>query len=71
MEMIHPKASVGQFGSAAKCTAAVGNGNERHVLEGSLHQQIYLTENHGSDDDIMEVRKREEDIKLVHTLSWC
>lgn len=49
-----------------KLKADVGIGNERRGPEGSLPQQIYLVKYHGTDDEIMEVRKLVgKDIELV------
>lgn len=43
--------------NARECRAAVRKENEGRGLGGILPQQIYLVEDQGSDDNIMEPRK--------------
>lgn len=70
MEINHTEASEELSGRATEWTAAVVERNEGHGPEGSLPQQICFVEDHGSEGDIMELRKQTgEVIKHVHKRS--
>lgn len=70
MKISLTETSSGLSASAMVFTAAFGKANGGYEPEGSFHHHIYLIKDHGSDDDVMKVKKHAEaDIRLVYEMS--
>lgn len=69
MEINHTGVSEELATSTTERTVSVGEVNAGCVPWGRLPHQIYIFEDHGSDDDVMKARKHTgHDIKLVHEM---